>query len=289
MKNLILTALVAIVASVLTVQLMPKPSADGTVKHKETAYERVMRTGTLRCGWASWDPLIIIDSNTGELSGIMYDYVEALGKKLNIKVDWSREIGYPSFPVELDRSTIDAYCGGPWPNSNRTKIMDFTQSIYYVPFFAIVRADDTRFDKDISVLNSHKYTIAGTDGETSLVIAAQDFPDAQILAVTQLNEFSTNLVNVATGKADVTLTDLYTFALYEKANPGKLKIVPTQEPLRVWGSGLVTKRGEYELTRMVDLVTNELQQSGTLEAIIKKYEKEPGTFYRAAKPYAQPE
>ncbi len=42
-------------------------------KMKESAYERVMRTGTIRCGYFLFPPLAVKNPNTNMLSGITAD------------------------------------------------------------------------------------------------------------------------------------------------------------------------------------------------------------------------
>ncbi len=49
---------------------------------KESTYERVMRTGVLRCGYASFQPSIMIDAASGKISGIAYDLVQKMGEML---------------------------------------------------------------------------------------------------------------------------------------------------------------------------------------------------------------
>src|ERR1700722_20209029 len=60
---------------------------------KESAYDRVMRTQTIRCGYVLRTPLLVKDPNTAQLSGLFYEYVENLGKALHLKIEWSEEMG----------------------------------------------------------------------------------------------------------------------------------------------------------------------------------------------------
>lgn len=40
---------------------------------KESSYDRVMRTRTLRCGYGIFQPMIMKDPNTRKISGIFVD------------------------------------------------------------------------------------------------------------------------------------------------------------------------------------------------------------------------
>jgi ABC-type amino acid transport substrate-binding protein len=64
---------------------------------KETSYDRVMRTGVIRCGYVEWPPYLLKDPNTQEFSGLIYDYMMAIGKDLGFKVEWSESVGWGIF------------------------------------------------------------------------------------------------------------------------------------------------------------------------------------------------
>lgn len=51
--------------------------ANGGKAPKETAFERIMRTGTMRCGYVVWAPYLSVDPKTGQMGGVAYDYTMA--------------------------------------------------------------------------------------------------------------------------------------------------------------------------------------------------------------------
>jgi len=265
-----------------------------TLHHSESApvrervYERVMRTGTIRCGYALWNPSLIKDPNTGQFSGIVYDYVEALGRALNLKIDWTEETSWGDFPASLESGRIDAMCAGVWPSAQRSRIIDYLKPIYYVPFMAYARANDTRFDNKITTLNSSDFTLTMTDGETSSIVAYADFPNAKKVELPKMSEISTNFLNVVDNKADVYLNDLVSFYEFDEHNPGLLKIIPTARPLRLFGVAVAIPREQEGFRRMLDNATTELLQTGVIEKVLQKYEKHPNSLYRVSNPYEEP-
>ncbi|MCB1556441.1 MAG: hypothetical protein KDJ15_03915, partial [Alphaproteobacteria bacterium] len=44
-----------------------------TAHAMDSGYDRVMRTGTIRCGYIAFPPYLMQDLNTGEFSGLAYD------------------------------------------------------------------------------------------------------------------------------------------------------------------------------------------------------------------------
>ena len=278
--------LAAVLAGMLGAYLLPAAHHSASTSATESTYDRVMRTQTIRCGYAVWPPLLIKDANSGQLSGMEYDYLQALGEALHLKIDWAEEVGWGDFPVALNAGRIDAFCAGAWPNSSRARQIDFTTPILYQPLYAYVRADDHRFDNNLAAINSPSVTTVTMDGEMSSLVTAADFPQAKTVQLPQLSSPPELLLNVTSGKGDVTFTDSYTAAEYAANNPGKIRRV-TSPPLRAFGVPLAIAHGQYEFARMADIATEELLASGKIEKIITKYEREPGMFLRAAPPYLQ--
>lgn len=51
-----------------------------------------MATRTLRCGYGLWEPAVMRDPNTGEVSGLFVDIMEALGELTDIEIEWMEEV-----------------------------------------------------------------------------------------------------------------------------------------------------------------------------------------------------
>lgn len=252
---------------------------------KQSAYERVTKTGIIRCGYAEWPPLLVKDPVNGKLSGVMYDYVSALGEALHLKIEWSEEISWGDFPAALESGRVDAFCAGAWPNASRALRVDFTMPISYQPIYAYARTDDRRFDNNLAAANDESITTVSIDGEMSSLIAHQDFSKAKSVQLPQLASFSELFINIAQKKGDVTFTDPDTAALYNAQNGNAVRRVPTEFPVRVFGDTLSIARGQDEFRRMIDTATVELLYSGRIEAILKQYEKNPGSLLRAMPGY----
>ena len=244
-----------------------------------------MKTRSIRCGYGIWPPFITKDPNTGKLSGVFYDYTEALGQALGLKIDWVEEVGNGDFPVALENGRIDAMCFSVWPNASRARQIDFTNPIYYTAHYIYVRANDTRFDNNLEAINDPAVTIVAMDGEMGAMIAANDFPKAKKLELPQLSDNSQAFSSVTTRKADVFITDLSTAAEYEAANPGKIRQVPATAPVRVFRNTIAIAQKQEQFRRMIDTATEELLSSGRIEKIIAKYERFPNTFLRVEAGY----
>lgn len=252
---------------------------------KESVYDRVIKSGKIKCGYVLYDPAVIKDPNTGEYSGFAYEIINKMAKNLELEVDWVEEVGTGVMLEGLQTDRYDMICTPFWRNAERARIADFSKSLYYSPMGVWVRQDDTRFDNNLSKLNDPDMTLSVMDGTTLVVIAEQDFPQAQTLAVPQLTPLSDLMLNVANGKADAVPIDNYLARDYVAKNPGTLKDITVNNPVRVYPNGFVFKRDEYAFKAMIDAALLELINSGWADKTITKYEKYPNTFYRVVRPY----
>lgn len=253
---------------------------------RESAYERVRRTQILRCGYGLWEPGMSRDPVTGALNGIFYDYLLAIGKHTGLTVQFTEEVGWGDYPTALNSGRIDAMCFGAWPKASLAKEVIFTKSTYYLPIYAYARAGDTRFDKMPKAINQPSVTLSTMDSELSSEIASTQFPAARVLSVPQTSPAGTLLLNVATGKADVTFTDAWTGSVFMRANPGQLRVVPMAKPFRLYGHTIPVASGECMLADMLNVATDEIVGSGEFEAIVARYATVPGVLLMKQETYA---
>jgi len=255
--------------------------------HAESAYDRVMRTGVIRCAYFVVPPEFNKDPNTGKLSGIGYEVTEAVAHLLSLHVDWVEEVGFGEQAAGLSANRYDAVCSSVFNRASLSRVADFTIPFMYTPVGAFIRLGDSRFNKGVVSINDPSMTIATIDGAAD-EIADVDFPNARKFSMPQSSSIAMLLDSVATKKADVTFTYLANFYRYDKMNPGKLSVLKTDRPLRAYGNTLMIGRGESEFRDMLNTALNELLNSGAVDAIIAKYEAVPGSYYRVNSPYRQP-
>ena len=277
-----------VVALTVVVSLITVKSA-GTAKNAvpdSSVYTRVLSSGTIRACYIVYPPALIKDPNTGKLSGVFFDTLNKAAENMGLKVDWNTEVGWGDAIEALNANKCDIVGSDAWSNSTRGKSAEFIQPIYYSAINAYARANDNRFDTDITIANNANYRLVTLDGETSQVIASQKFPNAKTLQLPQLTDVSQLFVNVADGKGDMTFQEAITANQYMKNNPGKIKNVSVRKPIVVYGNVMMVKKGEFTFKSAIDNAIIELLNNGYVDGTINNYEKEyPGGFYRVAVPY----
>ena len=254
-----------------------------TGEPKETAYERILRTNVLRCGYLEFEPNFIKDPITGAMTGIFADLMNEMGRLQNLKVEWVEEGGVTTLLESLRVGRIDAVCSGLWPNALRGQHAEFSQPVFYNVLGVFARANDRRFDHNLKAMNDPSVRIAVIDGEMADQISSVDFPRAQKISLPALSNFSQLLLTVTTGKADITIAATHEALAYEAQNPGELRLIELDRPIRTFPNVLFFKKGEFELVSMMDSAIDEVYYAGHLDQLITKYEKFPDSFVRVQK------
>ncbi len=260
-------------------------SSDEKSSKQETAFERVMRTGTIRCGYALAPPSILYkDTETGKLGGIFKEIIEQMASNLDLKVEWAEETGWGNVIESLQSKRFDVFCAPLWRNAERGRYVRFSTPLSFSASNAYVRHDDHRFDGDLNKLNDPKVKLATMDGEMSQVIARTHFTKAQEVSLPNLADISQLFLNVATGKADALFLEESTAQDFASKNPNKIRRL-NSEPYQVFPNGLGVNLSEDELMTMLDSALLAMQNQGEIDRIIEKYEPNRSIFMPTAKPY----
>lgn len=255
----------------------------------ESVYDRVMRSGKIRCGYTIDPPGCLKEPNSGKLSGIGIETIELVGKNLGLAVEWTEEVDWGTMIEGLETGRYDIIATPIWPNAARARVADFSNPMYFSPIFAYVKAGDHRFVAGhLAEFNSPKFTIASIDGATPEVIAREDFPKTRLVSMPQHCQISQMLLSVASGKADLTFVEPAVAAAFRSHNPNCVEKVKTPGPVRIFPNCWAFKRGQLEFKSMIDTVLSQLINSGTVDKLVSKYEPAPNTLFRTALPYRLP-
>jgi polar amino acid transport system substrate-binding protein len=276
-------------AGLLAVALLsctPAGNSPGTTR--PSAYDRVLETKTLRVAYITYPPSFLKDASTGAFSGIMHDALEDIAKRLELKVDYVSETAWGSMIEEVRSGRADLVCTGLWPNATRGKFVDFTDPVYFSPIKAYVKAGNRAFDGNLKAINSPTVRIATVDGEMTSIIAAADYPLAKVESHPQSTAIAQMLMEVATGKADVTFVEPAVAAGFLENNRGAVEPVGGTEPVRVFPNVMMVAKNEPRLLSMLNIALSEAENAGVLDRIVEKYEASPGLFFRRLRSYRLP-
>ncbi len=290
------------IAGILAATLLVGAVAWTVVGHRETerlppspggaggpALAQITRTGTVRCGYVVYANLVAKDPNTGALSGIFVDLTERLGAILGWKILWTAETTFENVAEDLRTGKYDVFCGGAWPVFPPAVGKANSIGAFYSPVMVYVRTDDPRFvsgpSLDLHALNDPALRVVTMDGELSQIVARDDFPRAQTLQLPASSNVAEAALSVATHKADFAILERALAEGYTTQNPGVLREMATDRPVRVFANTWEFAPAEVHLRHTFDRAIQQLLDSGAVETVLRQYESTPGIFLRVAPAY----
>src|SRR5579871_4939216 len=144
LPSLLLSAVVAAVVAFIVTRTEQQPSRAGN--GAEARYEQILRTKTIRCGYVLDPPGTVRDPNTGRMSGVIPEALEAAAKADGYKIEWTEEVGYSNMIEGLQAGHYDAICASIYYNASRSQFSEPIVPYYYTLVFAYARPADHRFD-----------------------------------------------------------------------------------------------------------------------------------------------
>jgi polar amino acid transport system substrate-binding protein len=240
----------------------------------ESVYDRVMRTQTIRCGYGTSVPWLFRDAKTGKMQGLYFDIMEEVAKQLSLKLDWPEETGWANMTTSLLTKRVDVACSMLWLDPQRGKQVAYTRPLFYTALHAFTRADETRFTGKAEEINNAGVRIIVDEGDIGYKLAKKKFPAAQLVSLPATASVAEYFMNVTTNKADIIIIDSVSAADYSRSQNIKLKRIPLSEPLVGYGTALAVGIHETEMKEMLDTTVSYLQDTGILEEIVEKFQKE---------------
>ncbi len=285
-RHILLVVFFSLLTAFATTRYM-SPTNVGQIAAKESVYERVLRTGTLRCGYQYSDAAVMRDEKTGEIYGPWVDLMKAIGEATGLKVEWVAQVGWDDVGAALKSQKIDAMCAGMWTSAVKSKEISFTNPLAYQAVEAFVRGDDHRFDANLQTANDPHIKIAVIENDNSDFITHQDFPQAERIALGQMNGTDSDLMmHVMSGKADMTFSVTGLWRQFNKSNPDKIRRAAPDTKLRVFGLALAVDNAEPRLLQVLNAAEQEIQNSGKADKIFDVANQTwPDMFIKPLKPF----
>jgi len=286
MKNILLTLIVAVLASLLTLHFAGKSTISGspeaqTAPKQDVVFNRILESKTIRCGYLTWPPLQQKDLKTGQLTGPLTDYIVALGKVLDLRIDWSQELNLSTYMADLNTNRYDIECSGGWPNSQRGKKIDYAKPVFYIAYKVYVHKDSPL--QNLEELNSENLTAAIMDAENSAATRSLIFPKTKTFEIPNSGQVSDLIMAVSLKKADFTIVNTTSAELFKKNNPDKIRAL--EPAVKLIPMSISFARNEPSLKNMMNIATDQLILSGEIDRILDKYDPEHKLYVRINKPY----
>lgn len=253
---------------------------------KESAFDRVMRTGVMRCGYYVFPPVVYKDPNTSKLSGLSIDYMEKIAKRANLKIEWATEITWANWVEELRAGRYDVACTPMWPDAPQFKVVTFSKPLFFSGIYPLGLNDNEKLVKaDRKRLNQKDITILTQEGNYTDSLAREIFPDATFYTLPTSASGGEYYQNILSKKADIVLTDRNALNQFEKTNGKVMRFIDDKHPVKLQSFNLAVLKGERDLMDFINQSIDEMQYNGDTDRLLRKWEAEPDkTFLRPSSP-----
>lgn len=277
--HICLIAILGIVIIVAITHYTSSPDKNAVASQKESTFDRVMRTNTLRCGYAIATPWTMIDPNTKQISGVNYDITNAVAQKTGLKVEWVEETGWGVAEQGLTADRYDMLCGNVCIDPRRARAATFSTPFLHIPLVAIVRTDDHRFDGNLKSINTPDVKIGVKNGHVFEFTANEKFPLAQKVYANDISDDTEFFEMLKAKKIDIAFAGQVTVDLYNEKNPGIIRSL--DEPVRFCNGAFMLPLGDARLKYLVDNAITELNSSGQIEEILSRFTKIDPRYIRS--------
>ncbi|KTD73480.1 substrate-binding periplasmic protein [Legionella tucsonensis] len=195
----------------------------------------------------------------GEIKGFDIDLARLIAKKLGKEAIFDT-MQFSSILPALSTGQVDTAISTITITEQRKKNFDFTKPYYFESMAAVF--PEKKPIKDVTQLADKK--IAVQLGSTMEIWLKKNMPNASLLVMDSNNQ---TIAALKAGHVDLVLVDGVQGAVFSQKNPGLSFAILAQS---VDGYGLALKKNS-ELTQKINHVLNELEQSGELAGLKRKW------------------
>ncbi len=238
---------------------VPAAQADGTL-------DRILREKKIIVGFSLYQPLIMRDVRTGELSGYFVDALRYICQEIDVKPEF-REITFANLVASIQSGEIDLSIADSIITIKRAAAVDFSRPLLFLGNMPVVRKDETRF-KTIEDINKPGIKVASLLGGSTQDFIKRFLPNVTPIALNTTNK-SAAFMEVASGRADVGFNDVWAARQYVQQDPSTKMML--DQPIDVRPTGWVVKRGNTDLLNFINTSLDVLILSGQLREMAAKY------------------
>ena len=199
-------------------------------------------------------------TDSGDFEGIDVEVAAAIAEKLGLELQVD-DMDFDAALLAAQNGKSDIVMAGVTVTDERQKVMDFSDT-YAEGIQSIIVPEDS----DIASADDLTGKAIGTQrGTTGYIYCTDDFGEDNVIAY---DDGLTAVQALNNGQVDAVVIDNAPAKEFVEANPG-LKILDTAYAQEDYAIGVA--KGNTELLNAINGALEELQQDGTLQAIVDKY------------------
>ncbi len=210
----------------------------------------------------SLPPFGYIDEKTRQIVGYDIDFVNAIAKKMGVKVELKPVTSASRMP-QLQEGHIDIIAATMTKNPERAKVIDFSHTYFFTGQKFITKKGSIKSLKDLE-----EKRIGTAKGSTSEQNVKKALPTATVLS---FDDYPQALLALEQGKVQAVTTDeSILIGILDKApDKSKFEIPNIQISEEPYGLGM--RKGDTNLVNFVNKTILEMEKSGEAAKIFNKW------------------
>ncbi|MBY4798309.1 ABC transporter substrate-binding protein [Collinsella sp. AGMB00827] len=242
------------------------PSAQ-TGSGQALAEYQLVKEGVLTVGTAAeYEPFEYVDN--GEYKGFDLDLIKLVAEKLDLKVQIENVDFDTIVPGVASGAKYDVGIAAITVTPDRKKQIDFTDT-YYMDDQAIVTMKDNAeitADNYTEKINTPSMKIAVQSGSTAEAFAKENFPNAELVPFKNATDCFSALQAAQVGSLVTNRSVAAQMVASTFDNEQVIKQVSTGEDYAI-----AVGKGNAKLKEDINRVLNELEQDGSIDALMERY------------------
>ena len=230
----------------------------------QSTLDQIKSRGTLRVGWGVLFPYMYRDPKTNQLAGFAVDFMNEMGKALNVKVEFVEDI-WSTMIAGLQANKFDIPLPALAITLPRAAVITYTKPIARQPIGLMVMKKDADKYKSWQDLDKPGIRITTTLGSNIDLFVTRAFKNAQIIRVKGGPD---SIAQVLGGKADAWANSIESFNMIIKEQP-QLSIVPGRLGASPMAMGV--RQGDIVWRDWVNLFIDEMENTGNLKQLIEAH------------------
>lgn len=221
--------------------------------------ETVLRVGATTTGV----PFTFVNTETGEIDGLMVDIARKIGEKLDVDIE-IKETEFAALIPSIETDKIDLISAGMIITEERKEVIDFTNPVYEYGEGIVVASDTT----DIHSLDDLAGRAVGVQEGTIYYEGLKDYPEINAQSYKSIADMIREIEN---GRIEAFIGDYPIIVHMIEENPDfDVKLVETDEQVWLGDVGLGVAKGS-DLLDDLNQAIDEIKESGELDQIIEEW------------------
>ncbi|HEX9026130.1 MAG TPA: ABC transporter substrate-binding protein [Clostridium sp.] len=213
-------------------------------------------------------PFFFINPKTNQISGIDFDIISEIARRLGINKVEIKEATFASLLEKLNTDySVDMAVGGIFITPESEEVVSFTKPLYKESEAVIV----PKFSK-INFMNDLRNAVVGVEKGTIFEDLAKKWKENNLIKEVVILESTTELFDaIRNGKIDAGLADsiIINYHLMEEKDP-LLRSLKDYTPELQGIMGIAVKKNDTSLLNALNKIIDEMKADGTLNAILAK-------------------